>query len=65
MDDSSPPPFLNLHVSLPNGLILDFDFEDSAGERFFIDNKLEYIKFMHHKVLSIQYILRFLNNFLI
>ncbi|XP_077080311.1 sperm-associated antigen 17 [Siphateles boraxobius] len=30
MDDSSPPPFLNLHVSLPNGLILHFDFEDSA-----------------------------------
>ncbi|XP_039520361.1 sperm-associated antigen 17 [Pimephales promelas] len=30
-DDSSPPPFLNLHVSLPNGLILHFDFEDSAN----------------------------------
>ncbi|XP_048067291.1 sperm-associated antigen 17 isoform X1 [Megalobrama amblycephala] len=30
MDDSSPPPFLNLYVSLPNGLILHFDFEDSA-----------------------------------
>ncbi|CAM4718238.1 unnamed protein product [Leuciscus chuanchicus] len=30
MGDSSPPPFLNLHVSLPNGLILHFDFEDSA-----------------------------------
>ncbi|XDV49401.1 hypothetical protein PO909_018659 [Leuciscus waleckii] len=30
MGDSSPPPFLNLHVSLPNGLILHLDFEDSA-----------------------------------
>ncbi|XP_067270329.1 sperm-associated antigen 17 isoform X2 [Pseudorasbora parva] len=30
MNASSPPPFLNLYVSLPNGLILHFDFEDSA-----------------------------------
>ncbi|XP_026067184.1 sperm-associated antigen 17 isoform X2 [Carassius auratus] len=29
-DTSSLPPFLNLYVSLPNGLILHFDFEDSV-----------------------------------
>ncbi|XP_051950520.1 sperm-associated antigen 17 isoform X1 [Xyrauchen texanus] len=29
-DSPSPPPVLNLHVSVPNGLILHFDFEDSA-----------------------------------
>ncbi|XP_058641173.1 sperm-associated antigen 17 isoform X2 [Onychostoma macrolepis] len=29
-DDSALPLFLNLHVSLPNGLILYFDCEDSA-----------------------------------
>ncbi|KTG41223.1 hypothetical protein cypCar_00001808 [Cyprinus carpio] len=34
-DDNSLPPFLNLYVSLPNGLILHFDCEDSAdGESY-------------------------------
>ncbi|XP_042617756.1 sperm-associated antigen 17-like isoform X2 [Cyprinus carpio] len=34
-DNSSLPPFLNLYVSLPNGLILHFDCEDSAdGESY-------------------------------
>ncbi|XP_056319183.1 sperm-associated antigen 17 [Danio aesculapii] len=30
VDDSSHLPFLNLYVSLPNGLILQFDFDDSV-----------------------------------
>lgn len=34
-EDSALPMFLNLNVSLPNGLILHFNCEDSAGEMLF------------------------------
>ncbi len=39
-DDSALPLFLNLYVSLPNGLLLHFDCEDSEGEMLFFVHKM-------------------------
>lgn len=44
--DSSPAAFLSLHVSVPNGLILYFDFEDVAGEIFHYSSNLAIDRFL-------------------